>query len=69
MKFLNIRGLTAAIATFCVTATSSLAADVTMNVGFGAPGALICGRFGKHLENFVEERQAHHLCFHKSLDE
>ena len=41
MKFLNIRGLTAAIATFCVTATSSLAADVTMNVGFGAPEASI----------------------------
>jgi tripartite ATP-independent transporter DctP family solute receptor len=55
MTFLNIRGLTAAIATFCVTATSSLAADVTMNVGFGAPEASIYGRFGKHFENFVEE--------------
>jgi tripartite ATP-independent transporter DctP family solute receptor len=35
--------------------TTSLAAEVTMNVGFGAPVASIYGRFGVHFERFAEE--------------
>lgn len=55
MKLNRIKGLLLAVAASAVTAGSAMAADVTMNVGFGAPEASIYGRFGAHFEKFVEE--------------
>ena len=55
MKTICLRAFTLSVATTIVTAASTMAADVTMNLGFGAPEASIYGRFGVHFKNFVEE--------------
>jgi tripartite ATP-independent transporter DctP family solute receptor len=48
------RALASAIITG-ITATSALAADITMNVGFGAPEESLYGRFGKIFEEKAED--------------
>ena len=55
MKTLNIKTLLASAALVSVTSTSVLAADLTMNVGFGAPVESLYGRFGELFESKVEE--------------
>ena len=45
----------AAAALGALTATSALAADITMNLGFGAPEESLYGRFGKIFEAKAEE--------------
>ena len=55
MNMLNLkRALASAIITG-ITATSALAADITMNVGFGAPEESLYGRFGKIFEEKAED--------------
>ena len=48
------RALASAIITG-ITATSAVAADITMNVGFGAPEESLYGRFGKIFEEKAED--------------
>lgn len=55
MKVINLRTMFASAALAGVTATSALAADITMNVGFGAPEESLYGRFGKIFEQKAEE--------------
>lgn len=55
MKVINFRSMIASAALVGVTATSALAADITMNVGFGAPEESLYGRFGKIFEQKAEE--------------
>lgn len=55
MKVFNLRTILASAALAGVTATSALAADITMNVGFGAPEESLYGRFGKIFEQKAEE--------------
>lgn len=55
MKIKTLRNFAYSLAAVAASATSTLAADVTMNLGFGAPEASIYGRFAVHFENFVEE--------------
>ena len=55
MKTLNVKTLLASAALVSVTATSALAAELTMNVGFGAPVESLYGRFGELFEAKVEE--------------
>ena len=55
MNMLNLkRALASAIITG-ITATSALAADITMNVGFVAPEESLYGRFGKIFEEKAED--------------
>ncbi|MDG1680423.1 MAG: TRAP transporter substrate-binding protein [Tateyamaria sp.] len=55
MNMLNLkRALASAIITG-ITATSAVAADITMNVGFGAPEESLYGRFGKIFEEKAED--------------
>lgn len=55
MNMLNLkRALASAIITG-ITATSAIAADITMNVGFGAPEESLYGRFGKIFEEKAED--------------
>lgn len=54
----NLMKLSASATLASVMALAGLpaaAADITMNVGFGAPEASIYGRFGAHFEKFAEE--------------
>lgn len=55
MKSNGFKSFAAALACAATSATTALAADITMNVGFGAPEASIYGRFGTHFEKFAEE--------------
>jgi len=55
MEVKRLKSIALTFAAVTTTATSALAADVTMNVGFGAPEASIYGRFGAHFERFAEE--------------
>ncbi len=55
MKVINFKTIFASAALAGVTATSALAADITMNVGFGAPEESLYGRFGKIFEQKAEE--------------
>ena len=50
MKTPNVKALVASAVLVSVTATSALAADITMNLGFGAPEESLYGRFGKIFE-------------------
>ncbi|MGB7244503.1 MAG: TRAP transporter substrate-binding protein [Sulfitobacter sp.] len=58
MTFMNLKTVLASAVVAGVTATSALAADLTMNVGFGAPEESIYGRFGKLFEAKAEEYTA-----------
>ncbi|MDA7429375.1 TRAP transporter substrate-binding protein [Primorskyibacter aestuariivivens] len=51
----GLKSVALALAAMATSATTALAADVTMNVGFGAPEASIYGRFGAHFERLAEE--------------
>ena len=55
MKFTSLKALAATAAVVGVTATSAVAADITMNLGFGAPEESLYGRFGKIFEEKAEE--------------
>lgn len=55
MKYLGTKTLTASLVALALTSTSALAADITMNVGFGAPEESLYGRFGKIFEAKAEE--------------
>ena len=55
MKTLNVKALVASAVLVSATATSALAADITMNLGFGAPEESLYGRFGKIFEAKAEE--------------
>ena len=47
--------LAASVLAFAISTTSLIAADVTMNVGFGAPEESLYGRFGKIFQRNVAE--------------
>ena len=55
MKIKELKTLALSMAVAAVSSTSLFAADVTMNLGFGAPEASIYGRFGAHFEKYVED--------------
>lgn len=50
-----LKTLALSVTAAAMTSTAAYAADVTMNVGFGAPEASIYGRFGAHFERLAEE--------------
>ncbi len=55
MKHQGLKTLIASAALASVAATSAFAADITMNIGFGAPEESLYGRFGKIFEAKAEE--------------
>lgn len=55
MKLMNLKKVTMPVLAFALAATSGLAADLTMNVGFGAPEESLYGRFGKIFQEKVAE--------------
>ena len=55
MKYLNIKSFIASALVIGMTSTVSVAADITMNLGFGAPEESLYGRFGKIFEAKAEE--------------
>lgn len=55
MKFTNLKTLVASAVMVGLTSTTALAADITMNLGFGAPEESLYGRFGKIFEAKAEE--------------
>lgn len=55
MKLFNLKTTLVSAALVGMTATTTLAADITMNVGFGAPEKSLYGRFGKIFEQKAEE--------------
>ena len=55
MKLFNLRGLAASAVALSISATAAFAADITMNVGFGAPEESLYGRFGKLFQAAVAE--------------
>jgi len=50
-----VRSITASLVALAISASSALAADVTMNLGFGAPEESHYGRFGAIFERLAEE--------------
>ena len=55
MKHVNLKTLTASFFALGLSVCSAAAADITMNVGFGAPEESLYGRFGKIFERLAEE--------------
>ncbi|MBO9398638.1 TRAP transporter substrate-binding protein [Shimia sp. R9_2] len=55
MKLWNLKKMAVPMLAFALSATSTLAADITMNVGFGAPEESLYGRFGKIFQQKVAE--------------
>ncbi len=55
MKLSNLKRVTMPVLAFALAATSGWAADITMNVGFGAPEDSLYGRFGKIFQEKVAE--------------
>ncbi|WP_422050643.1 TRAP transporter substrate-binding protein [Shimia sp.] len=55
MKLWNLKKMAVPVLAFALSATSTLAADITMNVGFGAPEESLYGRFGKIFQQKVAE--------------
>ncbi len=55
MLFKNLKKLSLTAAMFTLTAASGWAADITMNVGFGAPEESLYGRFGVIFQEKVAE--------------
>ena len=55
MRLLRLKCIVASVAIFAASTTSTLAADVTMNLGFGAPEESFYGRFGQIFERLAEE--------------
>lgn len=56
MLLKSIKTMTAPIVALVMTATAGLTADITMNVGFGAPEDSFYGRFGKLFQEKVAEQ-------------
>jgi len=55
MKHFALKSVTTSVMALAISATSALAADITMNLGFGAPEESLYGRFGKIFEAKAEE--------------
>ncbi len=55
MKHFTFKTATATALALAITAGGALAADITMNLGFGAPEESLYGRFGKIFEEKAEE--------------
>ncbi len=55
MKHSGLKKVTTSLIAFAISTSGALAADITMNVGFGAPEDSIYGRFGKFFEAKAEE--------------
>lgn len=55
MMFNPLKQMAIPVLGLALTATSSWAADITMNVGFGAPEESLYGRFGKVFQEKVAE--------------
>lgn len=55
MKLSNLKKMALPFLAFAVATTSGWAADITMNVGFGAPEDSFYGRFGKIFQEKVAE--------------
>lgn len=55
MKHFALKSVATSVVALALTASVTLAADITMNVGFGAPEESIYGRFGKIFEAKAEE--------------
>ncbi len=55
MKNFALKSVTVSVLALAVSASAALAADITMNVGFGAPEESLYGRFGKIFEAKAEE--------------
>lgn len=55
MKHTVFRTFTSAAMALAITSGAALSADITMNVGFGAPEESLYGRFGKIFEAKAEE--------------
>lgn len=55
MTLFSLKSLTGSAVALALTASATLAADITMNVGFGAPEESLYGRFGKIFEAKAEE--------------
>ena len=55
MNLIGLKSVTASVLALAMSASASFAADVTMNLGFGAPEDSLYGRFGKVFERLAEE--------------
>jgi tripartite ATP-independent transporter DctP family solute receptor len=55
MKNFGLKSVSTSLIALAVSASGALAADLTMNVGFGAPEESLYGRFGKIFEAKAEE--------------
>jgi tripartite ATP-independent transporter DctP family solute receptor len=55
MKHFGLNKVTTSLIALAISTSGALAADITMNVGFGAPEDSIYGRFGKIFEAKAEE--------------
>lgn len=55
MKRFGLKKVTTSLMALAISTSGALAADVTMNLGFGAPEDSIYGRFGKIFEAKAEE--------------
>lgn len=55
MTLFSLKSLSGSAVALALTASATLAADITMNVGFGAPEESLYGRFGKIFEAKAEE--------------
>jgi tripartite ATP-independent transporter DctP family solute receptor len=55
MKHFGLKKVTTSLIALAISTSGALAADITMNVGFGAPEDSIYGRFGKIFEAKAEE--------------
>ena len=55
MKHFSMKGVVASAVALTMSATTAFAADITMNVGFGAPEESLYGRFGKLFQAAVAE--------------
>lgn len=56
MKHFSLKGAVASVVALAMSTTAALSADITMNVGFGAPEESLYGRFGKLFQTAVAER-------------
>lgn len=58
MKLMGMKTVAASFLAMAMTTSAAFAADVTMNVGFGAPEDSLYGRFGKIFERLAEDYTA-----------
>jgi len=55
MKYFGLKSVATSLIALAISTSGALAAEITMNVGFGAPEESIYGRFGKIFEAKAEE--------------